>query len=106
MAAGLAQASRQGKRSILYRGKVIECVVLLGNTTNKLSMGGLESVAVTHVKILRSLVPIGQDGEPKTYEPVTFPAVAQAGLFPRNLVIEEIVAEEFAYSFTLVDPTK
>lgn len=106
MGAALGQASRQGERTILYRGKVIECVVLIGANSTKLGIGGLETISVTHVKVLRSLIPIGQDGEPHTTEAVTFPATTMAGLIPKEFVIEEIIPEEFAYSFSLVDPTK
>jgi hypothetical protein len=105
LAAGLAQASQYGNRSILYRGKILPCAVLLGNTSTKLEPGGLQTQAVVHVKILRSLVPIGMDGEPHTNEAVAFPAIPGNGLIPRDFIIEEIVADEFSYSLTLVDPS-
>lgn len=106
MGAALAQASGQGKRSILYRGKVIECVVLIGVTSTRLETGGLTEQKVVHVKVTRELVPIGQDGDPHTNESVTYPAVPTNGLTPALYSIEEVIGEEYAWNFTLVDPTK
>jgi hypothetical protein len=102
----LTQAAGYGQRSILYRGAVIQCAVLLGNTETKLEPGGLQGIETVHCKIPRSLVPIGNDGEPHTNERVVFPAVAANGLVPAEYKIEEVVAEEHAYNFTLVDPAK
>lgn len=107
MGRALGQAARQGQRNILYRGVVINCVVLLGVEAQRLGLGGLENQSVVHVKILKAAVPIGQDGDPHKFELVQFPAVAGAGgLEPRALVIDEFIAEEYAWNFTLVDPTK
>jgi hypothetical protein len=106
MADSLAYVGEIGDRHILYRGKELLCTVLLGNTNTKLEAGGLQTVAVVHVKILRKLVPIGADGEPHTMEPVSFPAKPEHGLVPREFIIDEVIPEEYAYNFTLVDPTK
>jgi len=106
LAAGLEQNSQIGGRSILYRGAVIPCSVLVGDQTTKLNVGGLEEVYTIHVKILRSDVPIGQWGEPHTNEVVTYPAVPVSGLIPQQYRIQDIVPEEFAYSLGLTDPTK
>ena len=103
---GLAQADRYGERNIFYRGKAIDCTVLLGNTSTQLVPGGLQTVATVHVKVRRKLVPIGTDGEPHTNERVTFPATPMHGLVPRDLIIDEVIPEEYEYNFTLVDPSK
>jgi hypothetical protein len=106
LSSGLAQAVRYGDRSILYRGKTIACAVLLGNTSTQLVPGGLQTDAVVHVKIPKASVPIGPDGEPHTNEPVTFPAAPANGLIPRPFIIQEVIPEEYAWNFTLVDPSK
>jgi hypothetical protein len=66
----------------------------------------LEDIYVVHVKILRSDVPIGQDGEPHTNEQVVYPAVTTSGLVPKVYRIQDVVPEEFAYSLTLTDMTR
>lgn len=106
LAQGLAQAGRYGKRRVLYRGQSIECTVLLGNTSTKLVDGGLQTEAVIHVLILRSLVPIGPDGDPHTNEYMTFPDKPGNGLIPRELMINEVIPQEWDFAVTLVDPTK
>jgi hypothetical protein len=106
MRRGLKYAGELGDRKILYRGKEIECTVLLGNTSTTLEHGGLQTVAVVHVKVVRERIPIGADGEPHTNERVDFPAKAEHGLVPRQFRIEEVIPEEYAYNFTLVDPSK
>jgi len=102
----LTQAAGYGQRSILYRGKVIQCAVLLGNTSTKLEPGGLQADNVVHCKVPRNLVPATGDGDPHTNERVVFPAVPSNGLLPQDYKIEEVVAEEHAFNFTLVDPSK
>lgn len=107
MGQGLAQAARYGNREILYRGKVIECSVLIGVESTKLMAGGLQVDRTVHIKVGRQLVPIGQDGEPHTTERVVYPAApTKDGLIPFTFQIEEVIAEEYAYNFTLVDPSK
>ena len=106
MGAALTQASRQGQRSILYRGKVIECVVLIGNSTTALQLGGLGENKTIHVQVLRSLIPIGPQGDPHTNEQVTYPAVPVDGLLPKVYRVDDVIGQEWAWSFTLTDPTK
>lgn len=106
LAGALRQSSAYGQRSILYRGKVIECAVLLDGTATRLEPGGLQEDSAIHCKISRALVPIGSDGEPHSNERVVFPAVAGNGLMPEDYKIEQVVAEEYAYNFKLVDPSK
>ena len=106
LGAALAQAAVEGQRSILYRGKVIPCVVLQGVESTALGHGGLQTKAVVHVKIVSSLLPIGQDGIPHENERVTYPATPTSGLIPFLYAISEVIPEEYAYSFTLVDPSQ
>lgn len=102
----LGQAARQGQRSILYRGKVLPCVVLLGASSTKLEWGGEQGTSVAHVLVQRSLVPLGQDGPPHTNEIVVYPAEATGGLTPQEYRIDEVVAQEFDFALTLTDLTK
>ena len=104
----LGEAAVQGERSILYRGKVLECVVLLGVESTKLEWGGLQDTKSVHVLIQRSLIAplIGQEGDPHTNETVTYPAVLTAGIQPKDYRIDEVVGEEWQWAFTLTDPSK
>lgn len=101
----LGQAARQGQRSILYRGKVLPCVVLLGASSTKLEWGGEQGISVAHVLVQRSLVPIGQDGPPRTNEIVVYPAEATAGIMPKEYRIAQVVSQEFDFSLELTDIT-
>lgn len=105
---GLGQAAAQGQRSILYRGVVLECVVLLGSTKTELQWGGLQENSTVHVLVQRSLIDplIGQEGDPHTNELVTYPAVLTAGTSPKEYRIDEVVGEEWQWAFTLTDPSK
>lgn len=106
LTSALGQVAAVGQRSIRYRGQNIPCVVLPGNTTTMLDVGGLRYDTVVHVKIQRILVKLGQEGEPHTNEPVTYPAVAGNNLMPRLYKIGDVINDEFSFSFTLTDPTK
>lgn len=104
----LGQAAKQGQRSILYRGKVLECVVLLGASSTKLEWGGVQDLSVVHILVQRSLIAvvIGQEGEPRTNEIVTYPAVLTAGIQPKEFRIDEVVGQEWDWAIALTDPTK
>lgn len=107
LAAGLRQAAGYGQRSILFRGKVIQCTVLLGSSSTALMPGGLNESSTIHCKVPRAEVAIGNDGEPHTNESVTvFPQQGSNTLEPQECKIEEIVAEEYCYNFSLVDTSK
>lgn len=102
----LGQAARQGQRSILYRGKVLPCVVLLGQSGTQLQWGGLQTDAAAHVVIQKSLIPVGQEGDPHTNELVVYPAVTTAGISPKEYRIDAVVVQEYDWSLTLTDPSK
>lgn len=103
----LVQATRIGARAILYRGVSVPCTVLLGNTSTKLVEGGLQTEAIIHVLISRQDVPMGsQDGDPHTNEFVDFPDKPGKGLIPRQLMINEVIPQEWDFAITLVDPSK
>ena len=103
---GLSQFITAGGRSVQYRGITIPCSVGIGGTTTKLAQGGLQSDTAIHVKLLRSSVPIGQDGEPHTNEIVRFPPNAVGSLKSTDFVIDEVIADEYSYTFRIVDPSK
>lgn len=104
----LGQAARYGQRSILYRGKVLECVVLLGSESTQLEWGGLQTKAAVHILVQKSLVDptIAQDGDPHTRETVTYPAVLTAGISPKDYQINEVVGQEWDWAFSLTDPSQ
>lgn len=104
----MGQAAKYGQRSILYRGKVMECVVLLGSETTQLEWGGLQTKASVHILVQRSLIAptIGQDGDPHTNEIVTYPAVLTAGISPKDYRIDDAVGQEWDWAFSLTDPSK
>lgn len=104
----LGQAARDGQRTILYRGRVLPCVVLLSTTSTKLEWGGLQTVAAVHVLIQRSVIAtvMGQEGDPHTNERVTYPAVLTAGISPQPYRIDEAIGQEFDWALTLTDPSK
>lgn len=80
-------------------------MVLLGDNSTKLEMGGLHDQSIVHVKVRRELVPIGQDGDPHTNERVMYPAIADNGLTPRSYAISIVIPDEFSFAFTLIDPS-
>lgn len=104
----LGQAAKYGQRSILYRGKMLECVVLLGSESTQLEWGGLQNKTSVHILVQRSLIDplIGQDGDPHTNETVTYPAVLTAGISPQDYRIDEVVGQEWDWAFSLTDPSK
>lgn len=104
----LGQAARQGQRSILYRGKVLPCVVLLGASSTKLEWGGEQSISTAHILVQRSVIApvLGQEGDPRTNEIVVYPAETTAGITPKEYRIDEVVPQEFDFAFTLTDLTK
>lgn len=104
----LGQAARQGQRSILYRGRILPCVVLLGASSTKLEWGGEQSMSVAHVLVQRSvLTPVlGQEGDPRTNEIVIYPATTTAGVPPKEYRIDEVVPQEFDFALALTDVTK
>lgn len=104
----LGQAAVQGQRSVLYRGRVLNCVVLQGVDSTQLEWGGLQTKAAVHILVQRSLITplIGQEGEPHTNELVTYPAVLTAGIEPQEYRIDEVIGSEWQWAFTLTDPTK
>ncbi len=102
----LGQAIRYGQRFVLYRGQSIECAVLLGNESTRLQDGGLQTESIVHILIPRSAVPMPQDGDPHTNEIVTFPDKPSNGLIPREFMISEVIAQEWNFALTLVDPSR
>lgn len=108
MAGALAQMTKYADRTILFRGHVLPCVVLVGDTSTKLVPGGLEAVTVVHIKVLRSVIEpaLGQGGDPRTNEFVTYPAEPMHHLEPYVFKIADLIPESFAWSFTLEDPSR
>lgn len=108
MAQGLAQITRYNDFTILYRGKELAVTALLGDTMDVLQPGGLQGQFVAHVKILRATVvaALGQGGEPKSNELVTFPSQPHNGLIPRELMITDLIPDQYSFSFSLKDPTQ
>lgn len=104
----LGQAAKYGHRSILYRGKMLECVVLLGSESTQLEWGGLQTKAAVHILVQRSLIAtvLGQDGDPHTRETVIYPAVLTAGISPQDYQINEVVGQEWCWVFALTDTSQ
>jgi hypothetical protein len=103
---GLGQSVRYWGRSILYRGKIIPCMMDFAAVTNTLDYGGIRIGSNATVKIPRELVPRGADGEPRANETVTYPAYETRGIMPADYIIGEIVSDEFSYSFELSHSSK
>lgn len=108
MAGALRQMTKYDETEILYRGKVLACVVLWGDTSETLGQGGLQTKAAAHVKVLRSIIEkaFGQGGEIHSNELVTAPATAEHGLQPAQYMVKDVIPERFAFSFGLVDPSE
>lgn len=104
----LGQIAKQGQRSIFYRGKVLECVVLLGVDSTKLECGGLQNTSTVHVLVQRSLIAtvLGQEGDPHTNETVIYPAVLTEGISPKDYRIDDVLGQEYDWAMTLTDPSK